>query len=451
MRTQYSNEITAELEGKEVVLSGWAHEIRDLGKLKFLILRDQEGFIQVCAKEGSSPHEVLAAIKAISKESVVRVKGKVKVSPQAPGGAEIVPDSINIISKSLSPLPLDVTGKVPADLDTRLNNRFMDLRKPEIASIFKIRDQILSAGRESFENEGFIELHTPKIIASASEGGTELFPISYFDKEAFLAQSPQLYKQMMMATGFDKVYEVTYYFRAEEHDTIRHLNEVTAFDSEISFIKDEEDVIGRVERLVRDIIKRASECETELKILNDYHSKSKKEEIKIPVPEIPFRRIPYDKALDLLAGEGKKVEWGEDLDTESEKMLGRIVKEKFGNEFYFLTKYPLGIKPFYTMPALGLDDPCGPDSLSRAFDLDYKGVEVCSGSQRIHDYDLLFERLKYWNLNPDNFNFYLNAFRYGMPPHGGFGLGVDRIMMQLIESNIREVVLFPRDRHRLTP
>ncbi|ODS40835.1 MAG: aspartate--tRNA(Asn) ligase, partial [Candidatus Altiarchaeales archaeon WOR_SM1_79] len=343
MRTQYSNEITAELEGKEVVLSGWAHEIRDLGKLKFLILRDQEGFIQVCAKEGSSPHEVLAAIKAISKESVVRVKGKVKVSPQAPGGAEIVPDSINIISKSLSPLPLDVTGKVPADLDTRLNNRFMDLRKPEIASIFKIRDQILSAGRESFENEGFIELHTPKIIASASEGGTELFPISYFDKEAFLAQSPQLYKQMMMATGFDKVYEVTYYFRAEEHDTIRHLNEVTAFDSEISFIKDEEDVIGRVERLVRDIIKRASECETELKILNDYHSKSKKEEIKIPVPEIPFRRIPYDKALDLLAGEGKKVEWGEDLDTESEKMLGRIVKEKFGNEFYFLTKYPLGI------------------------------------------------------------------------------------------------------------
>ncbi|HEX54719.1 MAG TPA: aspartate--tRNA(Asn) ligase, partial [Candidatus Altiarchaeales archaeon] len=280
---------------------------------------------------------------------------------------------------------------------------------------------------------GFIEINSPKIIASASEGGTELFPISYFDREAFLAQSPQLYKQMMMATGLDRVFEVTTYFRAEEHDTRRHLNEVTAIDVEIAFIRDENDVINVLEDLIIEIINGASECHNELKIL-------KKE---IEIPKKPIKRITYDRVIDILNDNGKMIEWGDDLDTEAEKILGRIMMEEFNSELYFITKYPLEIKPFYTMP----DN----EKYSRAFDLGYKGVEISSGSQRIHDPELLVERIKKKNLNPENFEFYINAFRYGMPPHGGFGLGIDRVMMQLLDLQIREVVLFPRDRHRLTP
>ncbi len=431
MRSHYSNEIKPGLEGKGVVLCGWVHEIRDLGKLKFLILRDRGGFIQITAKKDFCKEDVLKTINEISKESVIEVRGKVKESKQAPNGVEIVPDVINIISRSHFPLPLDVTKKVDADLDTRLNNRFMDLRKRDVAAIFKLRDKILTAGREFLEKNNFIEIHTPKIIASASEGGTELFPISYFDKEAYLAQSPQLYKQMMMASGFDRVYETTFYFRAEEHDTRRHLNEVTALDAEMAFIRDEEDVMKILEGLVLTMIKSASNCGEELRIL--------KKDIEVPKD---VKRIDYDKTLEILKEHGKNVLWGEDLDTEAEKLLGEIMMEEFNSELYFIKNYPLKIKPFYTMPD---------GEYSRSFDLDYKGVEIASGGQRIHEYGLLIERLKHFKLSPENFRFYLNSFKYGMPPHGGFGLGIDRMMMQLLDLGIREVVLFPRDRHRLTP
>lgn len=432
MRSHYSNEINPELKGKSVVLCGWVHEIRDLGKLKFLVLRDREGFIQITARKEVCKKNVLDAINEISKESVIEVRGKVKESHQAPRGIEIIPDMIKIISKSHSPLPLDVTEKVDADLDTRLNNRFMDLRKREVAAIFKLRSKTLVAAREFLEKKNFIEIHTPKIIASSSEGGTDLFPISYFDREAYLAQSPQLYKQMMMATGLDKVYEVTYYFRAEEHDTRRHLNEVTAIDVEMGFIKDEGDIMEILEGLVLAMIKAAANSTEELKIL--------KKEIVVPRN---VKRISYEKALEILKEHGKSIPYGEDLGTEGEKLLGEIMKNEFDSDLYFIKNYPLKIKPFYTMPSN--------DEYSRSFDLGYKGVEIASGGQRIHEYELLVERLKYFKLNPENFQFYLNAFRYGMPPHGGFGLGIDRLMMQLLDLGIREVVLFPRDRHRLTP
>ena len=460
MRTHYSKQVTPDLAGEKVTLCGWAHESRDMGKIKFLILRDREGVIQVLGKKGETKEEMLSAIDSISRESVVKVTGIVKASKMAPGGVEVLPESIEVISEALSPLPLDVTGKVPADLDTRLNMRFMDIRKPEITAIFRIKDKILTAGRKYFEEQDdeFIEIHSPKIIASASEGGTELFPVAYFDKEAFLAQSPQLYKQMMMATGFDRVYEVTNYFRAEEHDTFRHLNEVTAFDSEQAFINDENDVMQTVEGLARAMLTCAAGCENEIEIINNYYRRRKikdkngqTKKLEINAPEKNFRKITYDEALDLLSMEGKELPWGEDLDTESEKILGKIIKEKFKDDIYFITKYPLKIKPFYTMPGKGLEDECADDSYSRAFDLEYRGVEVVSGSQRIHDYNLLSRRLEYHNLNPENFKSYLNSFRYGMPPHGGFGLGIDRILMQMFEVNVREVVLFPRDRHRLTP
>ena len=429
MRSHYSNEVKP---GLEVTLCGWVHELRDMGKIKFLILRDRGGFIQIIGKKGACNEDVLKTMEEVSKESVIEVKGTAKESKQAPGGVEIIPDALNIISRSQSPLPLDVTMKVDADLDTRLNNRFMDLRKPKIAAIFRLRGKILTASREFLKENNFIEIHTPKIIASASEGGTELFPISYFDKEAYLAQSPQLYKQMMMATGFDRVCETTFYFRAEEHDTRRHLNEITAIDVEMSFIKDETDVMNLLEGLVLTMIKAAAACSEELEILD--------KEIEVPKK---VEWMDYDKILDLLKDHEKEIPWGEDLDTESERLLGGIMKEEFNSELYFIRKYPLKIKPFYTMP-FG-------DKHSSSFDLDYKGVEISSGGQRIHDYELLIERLKHFKLNPENFSSYLNSFRYGMPPHGGFGLGIDRMMMQLLDLGIKEVVLFPRDRHRLTP
>jgi len=432
MRTHYSIEINQEMDGKEVKLAGWVHELRDLGKLKFLVLRDREGFIQVTAKKGDTDDKVLGLVDSLSRESVIEVDGKVKKNDKAPGGIEISPSGIEVLGKADSPLPLDVTQKVDADMDTRLNNRFMDLRKPQVSAIFRLRSRIMRAGREFLTNENFIEITSPKIISSASEGGTDLFPISYFDREAFLAQSPQLYKQMMMGTGFDRVFEITTYFRAEEHDTRRHLNEISAFDLEMAFIKDEEDVMNALEGLVIAMIKEASLCEKELAIL-------KKE---VEVPKKPVKRISYDNALELLAGEGKEIPWGQDLDTESEKLLGEIMK-KDGKDIYFIKAYPLDMKPFYTMP----ED----EKYSRGFDLGYKGVEISSGGQRVHDYELLKERLEFHKLSPENFTFYLNAFRYGMPPHGGFGFGIDRLMMQLLDLPIREVVLFPRDRHRLTP
>ena len=432
MRSHYSSKISSAMEGQEVTLAGWVHEVRDLGKLKFMVLRDREGFIQVTAKKDACYEDVLKAVSSVPRESVVEIKGVVKKNDRAPNGVEVVPSGVSVISVAQSPLPLDVTAKVEADMDTRLNNRFMDVRKPDVAAIFKIRSAVVSAARSYLDGNDFIEIHTPKIISSASEGGTNLFPISYFDKEAYLAQSPQLYKQMMMATGLDRVYETTFYFRAEEHDTRRHLNEVTAVDAELAFIKDEEDVMNVLEGLAIAMIKAASECKKELGLL--------KKELSVPQKAL---RVSYDEAVEMLAAHGKKIPAGEDIDTEGEKLLGEIMKNEKNSELYFIHGYPMKARPFYTMPR--------DDKYSRSFDLEYKGVEVSSGAQRIHNYEILVSRMKELKLNPDNFKYYLDSFKYGMPPHGGFGLGIDRMMMQMLDLAIRDVVLFPRDRHRLTP
>ena len=292
---------------------------------------------------------------------------------------------------------------------------------------------MIAAVHKYLRSQSFIEVHTPNIIPSSSEGGTEVFKIRYFEKEAFLAQSPQLYKQSLMATGLDRVYEIAWYFRAEEHNTRRHLNESTAVDLEMAFISSEEDVMKILENLVHSMWKSARECKDELDILDK----------KIIVPKLPFTRIPYDEVINKLQKKESGIEWGQDLGTEDEKLLGEIMKED-GKEFYFITRYPLEPKPFYTMPE--------GDKYSRGFDLECKGVEIASGSQRIHDVKLLTERLKECDLNPKDFEAYLKAFRYGMPPHGGFGFGIERFLMELLDIyNIRECILFPRDRTRLTP
>ncbi|AMM53701.1 aspartate--tRNA(Asn) ligase [Pyrococcus kukulkanii] len=437
LRTHYSSEITEELNGKRVKVAGWVQEVKDLGGIKFVWIRDREGIVQVTAPKKRVSQEIFKLIPKLNSEDVVAVEGIVNFTPKAKLGFEIIPEKFEIISRAQTPLPLDPTGKVKAELDTRLDNRFMDVRNPKVMAIFKIRSNVFRAVREFFYNEGFIEIHTPKIIATATEGGTELFPMRYFENDAFLAQSPQLYKQMMMATGLDKVFEIAPIFRAEEHNTTRHLNEAWSIDAEMAFIENEEEVMDLLEKLVVYTIKYVRENnEKELKIL----------EFELEEPKQPFPRITYDKALEILADLGKEIPWGEDIDTEGEKLLGKYMKENEGVDLYFIYRYPSEAKPFYIMK---YDDK---PEICRAFDLEYRGIEISSGGQREHKHDILVEQIKEKGLNPESFEFYLKAFRYGMPPHGGFGLGAERLIMRMLDiGNIREVILFPRDRRRLVP
>ncbi|WP_456395077.1 aspartate--tRNA(Asn) ligase [Thermococcus sp.] len=436
-RTHYSSQINEELNGKRVKVAGWVYEIKDLGGIKFLWIKDREGIVQITAPKKKVAPELFAIIPKLKAEDVIAVEGIVSFTPKAKLGFEILPERIEVLSRARTPLPLDPAGKVKAELDTRLDNRFIDLRKPEIMAIFKIRSSVFRAVREFFHREGFIEIHTPKIIATATEGGTELFPMKYFEKDAFLAQSPQLYKQIMMASGLDRVYEIAPIFRAEEHNTTRHLNEAWSIDAEMAFIENEEEVMGLLEKLVAYTIGYIKENNgKELEILS----------FELEEPKLPFRRISYTKALEILADLGKEIPWGEDIDTEGEKMLGGYIKENYDEDLYFLYQYPSEAKPFYIMK---YDEK---PEISRSFDLEYRGVEITSGGQREHRHDILVEQIREKGLNPESFEFYLKAFRYGMPPHGGFGLGAERLIKQMLNlGNIREVILFPRDRKRLTP
>lgn len=422
-----SSAITPEMDGAQVTVAGWVHEIRDLGGLIFIVLRDREGFVQITLPKKVVDKDMFKRAKKILRESVIKVEGIVKKEEKAPNGFEIIPKSLDILNESQAPLPLEVTEKVPADLDTRLDNRFMDLRRPKISSIFKIKSQVTKSIRDFLHNQGFIEVQTPKIVATATEGGTELFPISYFEKEAFLNQSPQLYKQILMSAGFEKVYEIGPIFRAEEHNTTRHLNEATSVDIEMSFT-DHEGVMQILENLIARVYEDVvTKCEKELEIL----------EIKLEIPDTPFQRITYTEAIELL---GNQIPWGEDLDLQALKSLATKIEG-----IYFITDWPTKIKPFYVMAH---ED----ERISKSFDLMHNYIELASGAQREHRYERLAENIKAKGLSVESFDFYLKAFRYGIPPHAGWGLGLERLIMAMLGlSNIREAMLFPRDRTRVSP
>ncbi len=432
IHSHYSKEITKKEYNTIVTVAGWVEEIRNLGSIAFVILRDRLGTLQLTVLKKITP-DLFTQLTSLSRESVILVRGLCKENEKVRNGYEILPEHIDVLSAAESPLPLGVVDKVAADFDTRLDNRILDLRKPEVQAIFTIRSEILAAAHRYLQSHHFLEVHTPKIISTSSEGGTDMFPVRYFEREAFLAQSPQLYKQGLMATGFDRVYEIAWYFRAEEHNTRRHLNESTAVDVEMAFIESEEDVMRMLEGLVQAMWQHASECKHALNILGK----------TLTVPRVPFRRVSYDEAVELLQQHKSPIEWGHDLTTEDEKLLGDLMKKE-ETEFYFITRYPLECKPFYTMP--------DGKKHSRGFDLECKGVELASGSQRIHTLKLLEERIQAKGLNLHSFSTYLHSFRYGMPPHGGFGFGIERFLMELLDiKNIRECILFPRDRTRLTP
>jgi aspartyl-tRNA synthetase len=430
-RSKYASEITPQHFESEVTVGGWIQDIRNLGGIAFIQLRDRTGVLQVTVIKKEHGEEFFKKLTTLPRETVIMVKGIVHPNNQVASGFEVLPSEMRVLGLAKTPLPLGVIDKVEADMDTRLDSRFIDLRKEEVAAVFKIRSTILGACREVFEKEGFLEVHTPKIVATATEGGTALFEATYFEKKAYLNQSPQLYKQMLMATGFDRVYEIGPAFRAEEHDTTRHLNEFTSIDIEMAF-SDEEDAMGILEKCVyNSILKVREENEKEMKLL----------EADMDIPALPLQRVTYSECLDLIKEGGFKMEWGEDFPMEAVKILGEKIPS-----FYFITKWPTKSKPFYTQPYD--DDP----KLCRGFDLQYKEKEITSGAQRVHNVELLKKRLEEQGLNPPDFKFYLDAFEYGMPPHAGWGLGAERLTMIITgKQNIRECVLFPRDRKRLVP
>jgi nondiscriminating aspartyl-tRNA synthetase len=432
LRTHYSGEIRPEMEGQEVALAGWAHEVRNLGGISFLILRDREGLAQVTVFKKAADKSLVEALKSLSRESVVLVKGKVKAEPKAPRGFEIVPSEIRALSMAEVPLPMDPTGKVECELDTRLDARFLDIRRPCALAAFEIESAVLRSLRDYFYSKGITEVFTPKIVAAATEGGTDLFPISYFEREAFLNQSPQLYKQMLMSAGMDRVFEIGPIFRAEEHDTRRHLNEAISIDIEISFA-DDKDVMALLEEAVAGAYRYVAEnCQRQLGVIG----------LDLQVPKTPFKRITYTEALDLAKEGGKAgMKWGDDIDTETERFLGETI-----GEHYFLTDWPSSIKPYYTQPYEDQPEVC------KGFDMMHPRMELSSGAQRVHDYYTLVARIKEKGLDPAGFEFYLQAFRYGMPPHAGWGLGLSRLVMTMLNlENIRDAVIFPRDRRRLVP
>ncbi|MDN7012554.1 aspartate--tRNA(Asn) ligase [Methanoculleus sp. FWC-SCC3] len=422
--------VTPETESAEII--GWVHEVRDLGGLAFFLIRDRTGIIQVTIPKKKVPAEILDVARNVSRESVVRVQGTVKAIEKAPGGREIVPEELELISTAESPLPLDVAEKVPAEMDTRLDSRFLDARKPRVRAIFCIRSAVTCAATAFLASRGCINIATPKIVAAATEGGTELFPIAYFEKEAFMNQSPQLYKQMMMAAGFEAVFELGPIFRAEEHNTVRHLNEATSLDVEVSFA-DHNDVMELLEDLIVHVYDYvAKNCADALEELG----------VELAVPAKPFPRIPYAEAIEIANRTvEERLAFGDDLSPAAERALGDTV-----GQHYFVVDWPTDIRPYYAMPYPDRPEFC------KAFDLMHPRMELSSGAQRIHDHDLLVERIGAKGLSPESFEFYLKPFRYGMPPHSGWGLGIERLVMTMLDlPNIREAVLFPRDRHRLTP
>ncbi len=432
-RTYYSKEITPEMDEDVVIVMGWVRAIRKVVKIIFMQLADREGYIQIKAKEDETQQEILKKIHMLAREYVIAVRGSVENNKEAPNGVEIIPMNIKILNKSDSPLPLEIViKKTPAELPTRLDARFLDLRKPETAAVFDVSDTLKISFMNYFDRLGFININTPLIISAASEGGAELFKLKYFNKEAYLAQSPQLYKQMVMASGLDKVSIVTPVFRAEPHETTRHINEAIQMDIEVAFIRDEEDVLKFYDDFLDFAIKEVKRrCSRSLKILN----------LEIENIKTPIKRITYDEALDILKKRFKiNIKWGKDLTPEAERKLCEI------HNPVIVTKWPTDIRSFYCMPEPEDKRKC------RGFDLLYNGIEVSSGAQRIHILNDLVSSLKVKRLPVKSFESYLNAFKYGMPSHGGWSIGLERLTMAISKlRNIKEATLFPRTKERLTP
>ena len=424
-RTHLIEDLNSSMEGQDVLFGGWVVDLRKLGKMAFLTVRDVTGMCQVIVKG-----DAMSLLEGLNRQSVVRILGKVQASKAKDFDFEVSAIELQVLAKAEYPLPIDPIGRLESDIDNRLNSRSLDMRNQKTASIFKLRSQVLASIRETLIKRKFIEINTPKIIGSASEGGADLFSLDYFGKQAYLAQSPQLYKEQM-TIGLERVFEISSFYRAEKSHTGRHLSEFTSVDIEAAMM-DYTDVMDVLESIVVDVFKNTAE-----------NSKTEQQEIghEIKIPDSPFERVSYTQALEELGNLDIKLEFGEDLQDSHLRSLG----DKHPG-FFFLTDWPMKLKPFYIHEKD--DDP----TLSRSFDLQYGYLELSSGGRRLHDPEQLKSRLKEQNLDPASFEEHLKTFGWGMPPHSGWGMGLDRLMTVLIGiDNVREVVLYPRDPDRLKP
>jgi nondiscriminating aspartyl-tRNA synthetase len=426
--------------GEIVKMSGWIDVRRDHGKMIFFVLRDRTGRIQSIVLPDAP--EVIEVASHVKIQSAVQIEGLVKERPNknAEAGSldtyEIELKKFTVLGSPVEDLPIDVSQtEMGLQLDTLLNNRTIALRNDKIRAIFTLYSELLASYESAMRKDGFTEIKTPKILGSATEGGANFFKISYFDREAYLAQSPQFYKQAGMSV-FERVFEIGTVFRAEPHFTTRHVNEYTGFDAEMGFIESVNDVMDALEEAMYQMFDHIGKhCGAELLL----HEAVAPNRVTVP-------RIRLDDALEILKKEfGKEVE-NQDIDGEGERMICQYVKEKYDCDMVFLTHYPTHLRPFYSMPSA--ENP----KYTETFDLLFRGVEIASGGQRIHTPEMLENSIKAKGLNPEDFKDYIDIFRFGTPPHGGWGLGSERIVQRLLNlGSIKEAVLYPRDVKRLTP
>jgi len=427
-RTIYSNEIDPSLDGKEVIVMGWVSSVRDHGNLVFMMINDKNGEIQITAKKGACREEIRQEIVKLKEQSSVAIKGIIKPSNKAPHEAEIAPLEMKIFSMAEKIAPFTSQTKTVANIDTRLEIRAVDLRRNILQHVFRARSLVLKSIRDYLYEKEFVEVNTPKMIATATEGGAALFPIFYYNKEAFLAQSPQLYKEQL-TMSFEKVFEIAPIFRAEPSRTNRHLSEAISIDLEEAF-SDYNDIMKHIEN----IVKRA------VQTVQDYHTKSNSG-ITFQIPEVPnsIPQYTYSELIEKMQKTGIKTEWGDDL------YASNLKKLDLGG-FYFIKDWPLGPKPFYVKA--NADD----SKISESFDFMYGDLELSSGSTRIEKRSELEEKMKNKGFKLDAFDYHLRVFDYGVPPHAGCGIGLERLMMALTGTeNIRDVTFYPRDVDRLTP
>jgi len=413
------------MNGQEVVLGGWVEDLRKMGKMTFLTLRDVTGITQIILTD-----DVIKSAENITRQSVVRITGKIQDTKARDFECEVKASEINLLANAIHPLPIDPIGRLESHIDNRLNSRALDMRNQKTASIFKIRHHTLAVLRKIFLEKKFIEINTPKIIGSASEGGANLFSLDYFGKQAYLAQSPQLYKEQM-TIGLERVFEISSFYRAEKSHTGRHLSEFTSIDIEAAFM-DYTDVMDVLEDLVVNTFKYITEnCKKEQEAIGN----------KVIIPNNPFKRITYSQALEELNKKDAKLEFGDDLLDSHLRVLGEIYPE-----FYFLTDWPLKLKPFY------ISEKEDNVELSESFDLQFGYLELSSGGTRLHNPEKIKTRLSEQDLDPTKFSEHLQAFDWGMPPHAGWGLGLERLLAVITGiDNVREVILYPRDPERLKP
>ncbi len=426
-RSHYSNDLNSSMNGSNVVVMGWVLTVRGHGNISFVTIKDKMGEIPIVAKKGNCPDDVREKLSSLKSHSSIAISGEVKASEKAPTGYEIIPSELRVFSDVEKIPPFEPVAKTVKNIDTRLEVRPIDLRRKVLQNIFNVRSLVLKSIRDYFYEEDFTEINTPKMIATATEGGAALFPIFYYNKEAFLAQSPQLYKEQL-TMSFEKVFEIAPIFRAEPSRTNRHLAEAISIDLEEAFV-DYNDIMDRTENIIKISIKTVSE----------YAKNNLDAEFTIPQTPESIPRYSYDELVQKMQKAGAKTEWGDDLYPSNLKKIGL-------EGFYFIKDWPLGPKPFYVK-----ESKTNP-KISESFDLMFGDLELSSGSTRIEKRNELEERMKNKGMNTDAFGYHLGAFDYGVPPHAGCGIGLERLIMALTGTeNIRDVTFYPRDVDRLTP